>query len=270
MNKNLDEFWWFCEERERIRLAKKAGKPRPWTTDEILNRHKFTNIDRLHDRGTIMLENLIKDHNNFNTYQAICIYRFSGSNSNNITLMSRTKPNVWFTELRNQRPLFNNKAYQANWGHGIGRGINFILNCLEQFCDETYPKLTPEMGIKDARDIMCAQLQSQDYLAMKFQTTEIAKDLSSFTPFVDKNSECPMNLGAIKGLRFIFEEASKENVRKLVEDPRNPNYNTQILEHALCEYSKYCEFRDGTRGSGNKIYKETPPSTYIAIDEFNK
>jgi hypothetical protein len=255
----LDEFWWFCEERERVRLLKEAGKPRPWTSDEILDRHKFTNIDRLHDRGTVMLGNLVKDHDNFETYKAICIYRFSGSNANNITLMEKTKPAVWFDALRTQRPLFNNKAYQANWGHGKGRGINFILNCLSQFVDESYPKINKpaQLGITEARDIMCEQLQSQEYLAMRFQTTEIAKDLSAFTPFVDKDSACPMNLGAIKGLRFIFEEANKENVQALVDDPRNPNYNTQVLEHALCEYSKYWEFRDGTRGAGNKIYKPT-------------
>lgn len=270
--KPLDEFWWFCEERERIRIAKEAGKPRPWTGDEILNKHKFTNIDRLHDRGTVLLGELVKDHTDFNTYQAICIYRFTGSNANNISLMHKSKPDAWFNELRNQRPLFNNKAYQANWGHGKGRGINFVLNCLKQFCDESYPKLKPNLGIKEARDIMCTQLQSQDYLAMRFQTTEIAKDLSAFTQFVDKDSECPMNLGAIKGLRFIFEDASKENVQKLVDDPRNPQYNTQVLEHALCEYSKYWEFRDGTRGAGNKIYKETEPAktTHIPIDEFFK
>ena len=257
--KPLDEFWWFCEERERIRIAKEAGKPRPWTTDHILNTHKFTNIDRLHDRGTVMIGNLVKDLNDFDTYRAICIYRFTGSNANNIILMGNVKPENWFDALRIQQPLFNNKAYQANWGHGKGRGVNFILNCLSQFCEESYPNINTsnKLGIKEARDIMCAQLQSQDYLAMRFQTTEIAKDLSEFTSFVDKNSDCPMNIGAVKGLRFIFDEASKENVKELMEDERNPNYNTQVLEHALCEYSKYCEFRSGVRNATTKIYKET-------------
>lgn len=258
MKPSLNEFWWFCEERERIRIAKESGKKRPWTSDPILDRHKFTNVDRLHDRGTMMLANLVKNHNNFDKYKAICIYRFSGSYSNNIVLMEKTNPNDWFTELRSQKTLFNSKAYQANWGRGKGRGINFILNCLPQFCDESYPKLdTPnKLGIKEARDIMCLQLQSQDYLAMRFQATEIAKDLSEFTPFVDKDSICPMNGGAVKGLRYIFNNSSNKNVQLLIDDPRNPNYNTQVLEHALCEYSKYCDFRNGIRGPNTKIYKE--------------
>jgi hypothetical protein len=32
--------------REQIRLAKAAGAPWPWSDDDILNRHKFTNVKR--------------------------------------------------------------------------------------------------------------------------------------------------------------------------------------------------------------------------------
>lgn len=266
----LDEFWWFCEERERIRLAKEAGLPRPWTNDKILDKHKFTNIDRLHDRGTVILGDLISEYDDYTKYRAICIYRFSGSNTANIELMSKSKPEMWFELLHKQQPLFNSSAYQANWGDGKGRGFNFMLNCLPTFCEETYPKINrpTQLSIIETRDLLCDQLLSQGYLAMRFHTTEIAKDLSAFTHFVDKESECPMNSGAIKGLRFIFDSASKKNVQLLVDDPRNPNYNTQVLEHALCEYSKYCEFRSGVRGERTKIYKQTSQEEVPNLMEF--
>lgn len=47
--KNLFEY---MELRENLRLNKVAGKPKPWTKDEIMQRFKFTNVKRLHDRTT--------------------------------------------------------------------------------------------------------------------------------------------------------------------------------------------------------------------------
>ena len=44
--------------RECIRVAKAAGKPWPWSDDDVLNRHKFTNVKRKHDRVTTWL----RDH----------------------------------------------------------------------------------------------------------------------------------------------------------------------------------------------------------------
>ena len=41
--------------REQIRLAKAAGAPWPWSDDDVLNRHKFTNVKRENDRTTAWL-----------------------------------------------------------------------------------------------------------------------------------------------------------------------------------------------------------------------
>ncbi len=43
-------FFNFMKERERIRLHKEAGAPRPWTKDKILDTYKFTNVRRENDR----------------------------------------------------------------------------------------------------------------------------------------------------------------------------------------------------------------------------
>lgn len=46
------ELYAFMEEREAIRLRRAAGFPAPWTNDEILQRYRFTNVKRAHDRTT--------------------------------------------------------------------------------------------------------------------------------------------------------------------------------------------------------------------------
>jgi len=47
---NLKEFLHFVDEREKVRLKRLSGLPAPWTTDPIINKYKFTNIRRRHDR----------------------------------------------------------------------------------------------------------------------------------------------------------------------------------------------------------------------------
>ena len=41
--------------RDSIRIQKAAGAPWPWSGDDVLNRHKFTNVKREHDRVTAWL-----------------------------------------------------------------------------------------------------------------------------------------------------------------------------------------------------------------------
>lgn len=63
-----DRFIYWVKERERVRLAKERGDPKPWTDDEILQTYKFCNIRRKDDRvSRWLLENWYgpyKDHPN--------------------------------------------------------------------------------------------------------------------------------------------------------------------------------------------------------------
>lgn len=42
----------FIRKRENVRLAKEAGAPKPWTTDAILQRYRFCNVNRENDKVT--------------------------------------------------------------------------------------------------------------------------------------------------------------------------------------------------------------------------
>lgn len=46
----FDTYWQFAAERQRIYMDRIAGKPRPWTEDDILAEHRFTNCYRAADR----------------------------------------------------------------------------------------------------------------------------------------------------------------------------------------------------------------------------
>jgi hypothetical protein len=50
MTKPLDRLVYFIKERESIRIQRESGVPKPWTDDEILQRYRFCNVQRMDDR----------------------------------------------------------------------------------------------------------------------------------------------------------------------------------------------------------------------------
>jgi hypothetical protein len=57
----MSEFSRFISERERVRLRREAGEPAPWTKDPILQRFRFCNVNREHDRVTIGIRRIYRD-----------------------------------------------------------------------------------------------------------------------------------------------------------------------------------------------------------------
>ena len=57
----LETFWYWINERQRIYDMRAAGQAKPWTKDEILQQYKFTNAFRQLDRGTVALTNALAD-----------------------------------------------------------------------------------------------------------------------------------------------------------------------------------------------------------------
>lgn len=49
----VEAFFAYARERHAVYLWRRAGKPRPWTTDSVLDRYRFTNVFRELDRTTI-------------------------------------------------------------------------------------------------------------------------------------------------------------------------------------------------------------------------
>lgn len=54
------EYYAYLCEREQTRLNKEAGLPRPWTKDPIIEKFKFTNVRREHDRTTRALQKIYR------------------------------------------------------------------------------------------------------------------------------------------------------------------------------------------------------------------
>lgn len=48
--KPVERYIYFIKERERVRILKEGGYPKPWTDDEILQQYRFCNIRRMDDK----------------------------------------------------------------------------------------------------------------------------------------------------------------------------------------------------------------------------
>ncbi len=48
--KPVERFLYFIKEREKVRVLKEGGYPKPWTDDEILQQYRFCNVRRMDDK----------------------------------------------------------------------------------------------------------------------------------------------------------------------------------------------------------------------------
>ena len=58
---NLKSYFGFVRERYRILLQRRAGKPKPWTADRVLQEHYFTNVFREDDKTTVWFREHIRE-----------------------------------------------------------------------------------------------------------------------------------------------------------------------------------------------------------------
>lgn len=59
---NIDQFFSIARERHSIYLRRKAGLPRPWSSDPIFNKYRFCNVFRELDRTTVWFRENVRDH----------------------------------------------------------------------------------------------------------------------------------------------------------------------------------------------------------------
>lgn len=82
-NLRAKEFFAYLREREAVRLNKESGRPRPWTADPILQKYKFTNVRREHDRISRAFFDIYQDYSPGQPREQVllncALYRYFGT-----------------------------------------------------------------------------------------------------------------------------------------------------------------------------------------------
>lgn len=286
---NSDLFFYYLMEREKIRINKEVKKlPKPWTTDPILQRYKFTNVLRENDRTTRwMRQNWTKPNEDkpLEIQLLNCgIFRYFGSMEFATEIGYQTEWNPEKLKSTAKRMLSEGKKVFT--GAYVITNNGRLGNKYDVVCDDF---LTPFW--QSASDIVKIAQETQRWeLATKrlmkvfgfggsgFMAKEVMSDAIQ-TPIlrnaIDRNTWSPVGPGARRGLnalhgrepdKVISEEQGLQEMLELFDLAKvlfpawmpkvGQEFDLHCVQFGLCEIYKYLKVR---RGEGR------PRSTYAGL-----
>ena len=271
------DFFGFIAERAHITSKKEAGVHWPWTMDWVLQNTRITNLDRAHDRGTIRLCEKIRHMQDANRINTIVLYR-SGYSAPRLleNLSGDTLTDTRWLE-KSDGKFVDRLPYQVLMHDGEHIHEFMIKSCFDvaTYILRRLP-CWKKASLEDvAREIADSFVDTHGF-KMIFLGTEIAKDLSYFYPdSIDRESVCPFNKGAKKGLAQVYEDGLPPGLYSLKKRKaylrQRTGFSWEKLEHSLCEYAKYVErfkylMDNPDRTPWQWLYVQNPDPLYMLKD----
>jgi hypothetical protein len=281
----------FIIARECVRVNKEKGKPRPWTSDPILNKYRFCNVRREDDAVTKWLRNtyypsFVSSTASFldkgppqheDTWFAAVVARLL-NNPDALTAVQKYilpwKPEK-FRETLHKRKAAGEKNFNAAYivsTNGVAMDkIDYItykiLGILWAERKNMRPKPT------DTLEVYHDMLMQFDGLG-SFIAAQVVADLKYIEPLksaADWWAFAASGPGSRRGLNRVVERDVNapwreptwraqlkyllEEVNKALLKADWPKLHAQDLQNCLCEFDKYERARLG-EGTPKQIYKE--------------
>ena len=255
-------FWYFLKARHETYLNRKAGKDKPWTTDELIQKFKFTNVFRELDAGTVwMREQLTKPHEDAPWEQMIgncAAYRLFNLIATGEVLGWRP---TWdakeVAKILNERKAAGNTIFTD--AHVVRS--EFGRSKVDSVCDmvaQVY-EAAPQIA-QVARETQSLQAVFDElkkiHMVGGFIAYEIVTDLRH-TPVLreakDTMTWANLGPGAARGMARIKYNHNKgiESMQQLLTESKAnlpedfPALEMRDIEHSLCEFDKYCRAKFG-------------------------
>lgn len=254
-------FWYFVSERHAIYLRRMSGQPKPWTADSILMNYKFTNIFRELDRGTIWLrENFLEPHRDndlgliaFN----ICFYRaFNWRGTGEIIGWQAEWRPEGVKNILNQELALGNQVFTG--AHIIrsefGRPkVDSIVDLCSTVWDRRQDIVAVARETRSLESVFNTLLEIP-YIG-PFQSYEMTTDLKHTRVLegaIDAYTWANAGPGAKRGLERLgmdFKQGAVYSMFDLLQRSAAnlplefPVLEMRDVEHALCEFSKYCKVK---------------------------
>ena len=246
-----NDFIWFIKEREKIRVQKEAGLPRPWSSSPVLDYCRFTNINRFHDRGSLLILDFVRGMNGWRILFYIILYRSCYSSPKFLKQMTGD----WQKDYGNISTLkmkFVGSRIPYQVFLDKGQSISLFLSTTAYRVAVDFFKILSGLenaSILEASDSLAAIYKTYHGKRLIFLSTEIVKDLSFFFPErINPDSICHMNVGALKALKLF--PAKNLNV-KIHDLQILSSLKFSDLEHGLCEFYKWSERGEFYRKNGS-------------------
>lgn len=282
---------YFIWEREVIRIVREGGGERPYTTDPVLDKYKFTNIRRRDDRVTKwIIEHIIKpNENRQDLWFILLITRLINWPP---TLQRLIDDGILFREAGDFNPQEFSESVERLKGEGkkVYSGAYMV-----------YPTKMDPGGVKSlavAKHIIAPVLNigdeidyalfrtlplisefvselSSSFGISTFMAGQVAADLTYCTQLgsaLDLNTYAPIGPGSSRGLNYLLNRSpsagwTQDNfnselikVREAVIDELEiDDLTLHDVQNCMCEFSKYCRT---VLGEGK------PKTTYQPETEF--
>lgn len=253
-------FW--INERYSILQKRRAGEPKPWTTDKIFRSVRFCNVHREDDRVTQWIRDHWRNDNWYhdNLTEAMVLARMVNRPE---SLDAIGYPSPWEPSFikdvlkRLPPPIFGNAYIITTCGKSMDK-VDYVVDWV---CDEVH-KRKFKWNKGDTLWTAHSKLMNVDGLG-SFLAAQVVADLKnttyhplSYAP--DWHSWSAHGPGSLKGLSYyhgthISPYAYEWAIRKAYEEvkplinPEIPPIHMQDFQNCLCEFSKYCRVRDGGR-----------------------
>ena len=227
---SLENFKWFITERENIRKRKEANIKKPWTTDEILEKTKFTNIYRQDDKTSKFIFASLIGYTGINLFGNLVVARLI----NRVDILQKVLPcskNTNLTFLL-ETPCMNSAAYQIapNLAATHDRKTNreVIVYDIRNYIRPAFQAMNTTTNLSTAAERVNIALKG----CLKFVSLQIVMDYDFLTNSHPDQSNLMVGQGAQP---IINELGSLEFLCKEL------NMNPIDVEHAACEYRKYIQ-----------------------------
>jgi len=265
---HVGEYFSTARERHRILLARRAGFPKPWTTDPAMSRWRFCNVFREDDVTTIWVRKHVREpmHDDPRCIVAMTACRYFNKISTLEILNEEGLLESWNSDkakklLRQVSPLVG-AGYLIKTPDGLNK-LDGVCQIVNQIQDDL-PRLAACVKKDPRLEAFWAQLRHYPFLG-PFMSYEIVSDLRH-TAMLEHASDimgwANAGPGACAGMSWLtggdlkcvpytsskqWATATLNAMRELLELSRQEEYWPQHrnqwemreVEHWLCEYAKW-------------------------------
>jgi hypothetical protein len=262
---NVNRFFEFIHERYLIYVRKRAGKPKPWTEDKILQQYRFCNVYRELDTVTIWIAENWREpcKNDKDLWFAMCVARFVNWPE---TLEELGYPVPWdpgiFKVTLNRRAIADKKVFTGAYIiPATGPKINYVADKVLTPIWKARRLIRPKEG--DQLKDFFARLNGHNGFG-SFMTAQVVADIKYVEPLKSASDWiiwASSGPGSRRGLNRVCgrpkdshwtETEWREKLSDLlmriapeIEDASMPLLHAQDLQNCLCEFDKYERVRLG-------------------------
>ena len=266
-----DTYWAFAAERQDVFFRKLERDGPPWTEDQIIARHKFTNAYRAADRvSQYLIRNVIYagDQSPEEVFFRTILFKLFNKIETWELLKSKLGPITWegysfsrfddlLTEAQSAKTRIYSAAYimpSGNGAFGYGAKHRNNLKLLERMMEDEVPRqIAGASSMKQAFEILRSYPTIGNFLGYQFVTD---LNYSEICDFSEMEFVVP-GPGALDGVHKCFSDLgglNETDIIKLVTDRQDQEFERlglqfrslwgrplQLIDcqNLFCEVSKY-------------------------------